>query len=92
MIRSIFYDRFMGQNLKNEMERKGIKKDIRFFSGSCYVHEEYDIGQILKVRLEHPGAKIVSHPECNSTVVDNSDFVGSTGGCWVIQGNQGYGS
>lgn len=71
-------DRFMGQNLKNEMERKGINKDIRFFNGSCYVHEEYDIEQILKVRLEHPDAKIVSHPECNSTVVDNSDFVGST--------------
>src|SRR5882757_461896 len=33
-------DRFMGQNLKNHVERHGIKKDIRFFSGSCYVHEE----------------------------------------------------
>jgi quinolinate synthase len=71
-------DRFMGQNLKNHVERHGIKKDIRFFNGSCYVHEDYDLEQILKIRLEYPGAKIVSHPECNSTVVDNSDFVGST--------------
>jgi quinolinate synthase len=71
-------DRFMGQNLKNHIERHGIKKDIRFFNGSCYVHEDYDLEQILKIRLEYPGAKIVSHPECNSTVVDNSDFVGST--------------
>jgi quinolinate synthase len=71
-------DRFMGENLKNYMQRQGIKKDIRYFSGSCYVHEDYGIEDILKIRLEYPGAKIVSHPECNAEVVDNSDFVGST--------------
>ena len=71
-------DKFMGQNLKNAMERRGIKKDIRFYSGTCYVHETYNIEDILKIRLEYPHAKIVSHPECNAAVVDNSDFVGST--------------
>lgn len=71
-------DKFMGQNLKNEMVRRGVKKDIQFFSGTCYVHEDYGMEDILKVRLEHPDAKIVSHPECNSEVVANSDFVGST--------------
>jgi quinolinate synthase len=71
-------DKFMGQNLKNHMERLGIKKDIKFYSGTCYVHEEYGMEDILKVRLEYPDAKIVSHPECNSAIIDNSDFVGST--------------
>jgi quinolinate synthase len=71
-------DKFMGQNLKNYMERQGIKKDIKFYSGTCYVHEDYGMEDILKVRLEYPDAKIVSHPECNSAIVDNSDFVGST--------------
>ncbi len=71
-------DKYMGQNLRNYMERNGIKKDIQFFDGACYVHEEYNIEDILKIRLEYPDAKIVSHPECNSVVVDNSDFVGST--------------
>lgn len=71
-------DRFMGQNLKNHVERNNVKKDIRFFNGSCYVHEDYGIEDILKIRLEYPDAKIVSHPECNSAVVDSSDFVGST--------------
>ncbi len=71
-------DKFMGQNLKNYIDRHGIKKDIRYYSGTCYVHEEYDIEDILKVRLEYPDAKIVSHPECNTTVIDHSDFVGST--------------
>jgi quinolinate synthase len=71
-------DKFMGQNLKNYMERQGIKKDIKFYSGTCYVHEDYGIDDILKIKLEYPDAKIVSHPECNSAIVDNSDFVGST--------------
>jgi len=71
-------DKFMGQNLKNYMERNGIKKDIKFYTGTCYVHEDYGMDDILKVKLEYPDAKIVSHPECNSAIIDNSDFVGST--------------
>ena len=71
-------DKFMGENLRNEMKRRNLKKDIQFYSGTCYVHEEYNVEDILKVRLEYPEAKIVSHPECNSVVVENSDFVGST--------------
>lgn len=71
-------DKFMGQNLQNEMARRGVKKDIKYFNGTCYVHEDYGIEDILKIRLEYPEAKIVSHPECNSDVVKNSDYVGST--------------
>ena len=71
-------DKFMGQNLKNYMEREGIKKDIKFYTGTCYVHEDYTMDDILKVKLEYPGAKIVSHPECNAAIIDHSDFVGST--------------
>lgn len=71
-------DKFMGQNLVDEMKKRGVKKDIRFWSGSCYVHEEYDAEQIFKVRAEYPDVKIVTHPECNAEVIRNSDFVGGT--------------
>lgn len=71
-------DKFMGQNLKNTMERQGVNKDVKFYPGTCYVHEDYGLDDILKVRLEYPDAKIVSHPECNSAIIDSSDFVGST--------------
>lgn len=71
-------DKFMGQNLRNEMKRRGINKDIQFYNGTCYVHEEYTPEQILKIRLEYPQARIVSHPECRPEVCENSDFVGST--------------
>ena len=71
-------DKYMGENLRNHFKRRGLNKDIQYYNGVCYVHEEYNIEDILKIRLEYPDAKIVSHPECNSMVVDNSDFVGST--------------
>ena len=71
-------DKMMGQNLVTEMKRRGIKKDIKYFNGTCYVHEEYGDEQVQRIRLEYPGVKVVSHPECNPQVVKNSDFVGST--------------
>jgi len=71
-------DKMMGQNLKNEMHHRGVKKDIQYFSGTCYVHEEYGAEQIHKIRLEYPDVKVVSHPECNPDVIRESDYVGST--------------
>lgn len=71
-------DKLMGQNLVNELQRRGVKKDIKYFNGTCYVHEEYTPEQILKIRLEYPNAKVVSHPECSPAIIENSDFVGST--------------
>src|SRR5262245_41558993 len=71
-------DKLMGQNLVNEMKSRGVKKDIKFWNGTCYVHEEYGTEQIFRIRTEYPDAKIVSHPECKPEVIAQSDFVGST--------------
>ncbi len=71
-------DKLMGQNLANEMRRRGVKKDIRYFNGSCYVHEEYGEEQIFRIRTEYPNVKVVSHPECKPAICEQSDFVGST--------------
>ncbi|MCA9407156.1 MAG: quinolinate synthase NadA, partial [Candidatus Omnitrophica bacterium] len=71
-------DKLMGQNLIEEMKKRGVKKDIQYYSGTCYVHEEYGTEEIFKIRTEYPQAKIVSHPECTPEVCKESDFVGST--------------
>ena len=71
-------DKLMGQNLAVEIKKRGLNKDIRYFTGTCYVHEEYNAEQIFKIGTEYPDAKVVSHPECNTEVVKHSDFVGST--------------
>ncbi len=71
-------DKLMGLNLIDEMKKRGVSKDIKFWNGTCYVHEEYKEEDILKIRTEYPEAKIVSHPECTPVVCKQSDFVGST--------------
>ena len=57
---------------------RGVHKTISYYTGTCYVHEEYGADQIFRIRTEYPNAKVVSHPECNPAVIANSDFVGST--------------
>lgn len=71
-------DQLMGRNLVKEMIRRKIDKSIRYYNGTCYVHEEYDADQIFKIRIEYPDVKVVSHPECKPEICDQSDFVGST--------------
>lgn len=71
-------DKLMGENLAIEMRSRGIPKEIRYYHGTCYVHEEYNPEEIFRIRTEYPNAKILSHPECHPRVCAESDFVGST--------------
>ena len=71
-------DRLMGENIKIEMTKRGIDKTILLYDGTCYVHEEYDPELIEYLRLEHPGLRVLSHPECSPSVAKLSDYVGST--------------
>jgi len=71
-------DQLMGRNLVKEMIRRKVNKSIRYYNGTCYVHEEYDPDQIFKIRMEYPEVKVVAHPECKPEIIDQSDFVGST--------------
>ncbi|MBF0521902.1 MAG: quinolinate synthase NadA [Candidatus Omnitrophica bacterium] len=71
-------DNLMGQNLIESMKKLGVKKNIEIFSGSCCVHRDYHVDDVLRIRTEYPDAKIVSHPECRPEVCKESDFVGST--------------
>lgn len=73
-------DRLMGENVIKFLEKKGVKKEIEVYNGTCYVHEEYEPESIDRVRRNFPGAQILVHPECQPCVVDKADYVGSTSG------------
>ena len=72
-------DRLMGENLKQELKNRNIKKEIVLHSGCCYVHEQYDSDMIQFFRDRNKDLIVVSHPECHPGVALQSDFVGSTG-------------
>jgi quinolinate synthase len=42
------------------------------------VHEIFSLQKITKLKMRHPGAKLISHPECEDPLLQISDFVGST--------------
>ncbi len=48
------------------------------WKGYCHVHSVFQPHHIEKLRQEHPGIKIVVHPECTAEVVALADSVGST--------------
>jgi len=51
-----------------------------FWSGSCIVHDEFKAFELEAMMREHPGAKVLVHPESPADVVALADAVGSTSG------------
>ena len=80
-------DRCLGQNIANQMKLKSCvigdgsdlnESDIICFDGFCSVHQLFSIDDIAFYRKKFPGILIAVHPECDPTICDASDFVGST--------------
>ncbi|MBN2038944.1 MAG: quinolinate synthase NadA [Spirochaetes bacterium] len=71
-------DRLMGLNIIEEMKRRGICKDIKLWTGKCYVHEEYKHEMIYQLKFQFDNLKVLAHPECSPEVLHQSDFTGST--------------
>ncbi len=72
-------DRLMADNIRDDLARRGIDKEIISSDGTCIVHEEFTVEQVHEARKTFPGLKIVAHPECTSDVAELVDYVGSTG-------------
>jgi len=51
---------------------------VILWHGFCSVHKRFTVGQIEKARAEHPGVRVIVHPECPMEVVDAADEAGST--------------
>lgn len=53
-------------------------RNMLLWDGACHVHEQFSTEAILKLKAEHPDAKVLVHPECKRPVVLLADKVGST--------------
>jgi quinolinate synthase len=59
---------------------KKTGRDMVLWNGACMVHEIFSLEKIMKLRIRHPQAKLIAHPECEEPVLRLADFVGSTTG------------
>ncbi len=51
---------------------------VILWHGFCSVHRRFSVDQITQARAEHPGVRVIVHPECPMPVVDAADESGST--------------
>lgn len=65
------------RNLGNYINRI-TGRNMVVWNGACHVHEEFSVEGILNLKKEYPGAKVISHPECQKPVQLISDYIGST--------------
>src|SRR5215475_4516394 len=68
-------DRNLGAYL---MKKTG--RDMVLWDGACMVHEIFSLEKITKLKIRHPNAKVIAHPECEEPVLRQADFIGSTTG------------
>jgi len=80
-------DRCLGQNIARMMGLKSAvigedkdlaSADIICYNGFCSVHQLFSVDDIAFYRKKYPGIKIAVHPECDPSVCEAADFVGST--------------
>lgn len=66
-------DRHLGRYV---MEKSG--RPMTLWQGVCIVHETFNLKKLMALKLEHPDAKVIAHPECEESILNEADFVGST--------------
>lgn len=53
-------------------------RQMLLWDGACHVHERFSVEKIIALKQQHPGAKVLAHPECRGAVLRLADVVGST--------------
>ena len=66
-------DRNLGRYLMKETGR-----DLVLWDGACIVHEVFSEQKLVRLKVRHPNALILAHPECEEAVLRHADFIGST--------------
>lgn len=66
-------DRNLGRYVMEQTRR-----DLLLWQGSCIVHETFSERKLIELKIAHPEAEIIAHPECESIVLRHADYIGST--------------
>ena len=66
------------KNLGSYVAKQVPEKNIILNDGFCPIHAKITKEQVLRAKLNHPDALVLSHPECEQQVLAVSDFTGST--------------
>jgi quinolinate synthase len=59
---------------------KKTGRNMVLWNGACMVHKIFSLEKITKLKIRHPQAKVIAHPECEEAVLAIADYIGSTTG------------
>ena len=65
-------------NLGSFVAKQVPEKNIILNDGCCPIHAEITSEQVIREKEMHPDAKVLTHPECDKSVIELSDYIGST--------------
>ena len=68
-------DQFLGKYLIKKTGR-----ELVLWPGFCQVHVLFSLKELIKLKIRHPKAKVIAHPECEEKILNHADFIGSTTG------------
>ena len=57
---------------------KQTGRDMLLWEGVCIVHEVFSEQKLVQLKMRHPEADVLAHPECEEAVLRHADFIGST--------------
>ncbi len=65
------------RNLGRYLEKK-TGRSMTLWRGACIVHETFSERKLIGLKLRHPDAEVIAHPECEEPVLAMATFIGST--------------
>jgi quinolinate synthase len=66
-------DRNLGAWLEKQSGR-----EMELWQGTCIVHETFSEKRLVELKVRHPDAKVICHPECEPNLLAHADHIGST--------------
>ena len=66
------------EDLGGNDEESLRRADFVLWKGHCSVHQLFRPEHVDQARAQHPGIKVIVHPECRFEVVQKADLAGST--------------
>ncbi len=66
------------RNLGHYVKRQTGRDNMSVWQGTCIVHATWGARRVAEARAAMPNALIAAHPECDPTVLEQADFIGST--------------
>ena len=68
-------DRHLGSYLARK-----TGKNMTLWDGTCIVHDQFSVRELIKLKAANPDALVTAHPECSINLLSHADHIGSTRG------------